>query len=66
MWGAGTRVPDYDGTEGELYDCRADPWQWNNLWNEPRHRRWRDELIDDLRRHLPPERTPPLPVEAPT
>jgi arylsulfatase A-like enzyme len=66
VWGSGTRVPDYDGTEGELYDCRADPWQWHNLWDDPRHRRRRDELLDDLRAHLPAPRTPPLPVAAPT
>ena len=66
IWGAGSRIPDYDGTEGELYDCKNDPWQWHNLWRDPRHRRRRDELIDDLRAHLPAERVPRLPVEAPT
>ena len=66
VWGSGTRVPDYDGSEGELYDCRADPWQWRNLWNDPQHRRRRDELLDDLRAHLPAPRTPALPVAAPT
>ncbi len=66
VWGRGTRVPDYDGSEGELYDCRADPHQWHNLWSEPRHRRRRDELLDDLHAHLPALRTPPLPVAAPT
>jgi arylsulfatase A-like enzyme len=66
VWGRGSQIPTYDGTEGELYDCAADPHQWRNLWNEPAHRRRRDELVDDLRRHLPPERTPALPVAAPT
>jgi arylsulfatase A-like enzyme len=66
VWGRGTEVPDYDGSEGELYDVRADPWQWRNLWNDPERRRLRDDLVDDLRRNLPAERTPPLAVEAPT
>lgn len=66
VWGAGSRVPDYDGSEGELYDCNDDPYQWHNHWSDPSRRRLRDELLDDLRRHLPPERTPPLPVAAPT
>jgi len=29
-------------------------------------RRLRDELIDELRARLPPERTPPLPFASPT
>jgi arylsulfatase A-like enzyme len=55
----------YDGTEGELYDMRADPLQWENRWNEPGSRSVRDDLVADLYDHLPPERDPRLAVEAP-
>jgi len=66
VWGHGTQVPRYDGTEGELYDVRADPHQWDNRWSDPACRRWRDELIADLRAHLPRPREPALRVVAPT
>jgi hypothetical protein len=66
-FGSRQSPPDirYDGTEGELYDVRADPHQWRNLWNDPAHRTLRDELIADLRAHLPAGRATPLRVEAP-
>jgi arylsulfatase A-like enzyme len=54
----------YDGTEGELYDLRNDPHQWNNLWDDPNHRRLREDLAADLYAHLPAAREPKLPVEA--
>lgn len=66
LWGAGTRVPDYNGSEGELYALSEDPLQRRNLWNDPSRRGLRDELLADLRDHLPAPRTPPLEVEAPT
>ncbi len=66
VWGRGTKVPTYDGTEGELYDLREDPQQMVNLWNDPSRRRLRDELVADLYDHLPPARHPPLRVESPT
>jgi len=66
VWGALSRIPDYDGSEGELYDTRSDPHQWHNLWLDPARRAVRDELIDELRSRLRPERRPPLPVSAPT
>ncbi len=66
VWGRGSTVPRFDGTEGELYDCRNDPLQWRNRWGDPDVRRWRDELIADLRAHLPPARRPALPFSAPT
>jgi arylsulfatase A-like enzyme len=65
IWGRGSAIPRYDGSEGELYDVREDPHQRVNLWNDPARRRWRDELVEDLREHLPPARAP-LPVAAPT
>lgn len=66
IWGRGSTLPRYDGTEGELYDVASDPHQWENRWDDPAVRRWRDELVADLRAHLPPERAPALPVAAPT
>jgi len=55
----------YDGSEGELYDLRNDPLQWENLWNDPAKRSLKGDLIADLYDNLPPERTPRLKVEAP-
>jgi arylsulfatase A-like enzyme len=66
IWGATSRVPDYDGTEGELYDLGADPHAWDNRFGDPQKRALRDAMIADLRAHLPPERVPPLTVDAPT
>src|SRR5262249_44889902 len=60
-------LPDlaYDGTEGELYDVRADPHQWRNLWNDPAHRALRADPVADLYDHLPAPRATALRVEAP-
>jgi len=66
VWGAGSRVPDYDGSEGELYDVREDPHQWDNLFADPARRAIRDELREELYARIPPSRFPPLPVDAPT
>ncbi|HEY1960661.1 MAG TPA: sulfatase-like hydrolase/transferase [Polyangiaceae bacterium] len=66
VWLRGSELPRYDGTEGELYDLRNDPHQWENLWNDPSRRALRDDLVADLRAHLPRERTPRLRVSAPT
>lgn len=66
IWGIGTKVPDYRGTEGELYDLASDPHQMVNLWSDPKHRGMRDALVADLYEHLPPAREPALRVEAPT
>jgi arylsulfatase A-like enzyme len=66
VWLRGTRIVRYEGTEGELYDLRNDPHQWENLWDDPSRRSLRDDLVADLRAHLPPERLPRLPVAAPT
>jgi arylsulfatase A-like enzyme len=64
VWGRGSQVPRYDGTEGELYDCTNDPEQRENLWSE--RRGVRDELLAALHAQLPASRTPPLPFAAPT
>jgi arylsulfatase A-like enzyme len=66
VWGAGSRIPDYDGSEGELYDTREDPLQWHNRWHDPSMRSLRDELVGELRARLRPERMPPLPFASPT
>ncbi|MDE3115896.1 MAG: sulfatase-like hydrolase/transferase [Pseudomonadota bacterium] len=55
----------YDGSEGELYDLRNDPRQWENLWDDPVRQGLKKDLIADLYDHLPPERRPKLKVEAP-
>lgn len=56
----------YDGTEGELYDLTDDPWQRRNRWSDPGCRARRDELVADLREHLPLRRHPPLKAASPT
>jgi len=66
IWGRGTTVPDYDGSEGELYDTSLDPQQRHNLWADPSRRRLRDELLADLDDHMPPAHAPALTVAAPT
>ena len=66
VWLRGSRMPRYEGTEGELYDLGSDPRQWENLWDDPSRRALRDDLIADLRAHLPAERVPRLEVAAPT
>jgi hypothetical protein len=64
-YGAGGPDGVYDGTEGELYDIGADPHQWENRWGDPGCRARQDDLVTDLRDHLPPEREPRLEVVAP-
>jgi arylsulfatase A-like enzyme len=66
LWLRGSHIPQYDGSEGELYDVRNDPEQWENLWDDPAKRGLRDDLVADLRVALPRERLPRLPVAAPT
>ncbi len=55
----------YEGTEGELYDVQSDPHQWVNLWNDPRRRALRSDLVADLYDHLPETRAERLPVDGP-
>jgi len=66
LWGRGTQVPHYDGTEGELYDLREDPAQRHNRWADAGQRKRRDALVEELYEHLPPLRSPALKVTAPT
>lgn len=58
-------VPHYTGAEGELYDVVDDPGQRINLWDSPRHRRTRDDLLAAMNARLPRGRPTPLPVSAP-
>jgi len=55
----------YDGTEGELYDLRNDPLQFENLWDDPGRKSLRADLVADLYAHLPAARTPRLAWHAP-
>jgi arylsulfatase A-like enzyme len=55
----------HDGSEGELYDHGDDPHQRINRWDDPQYRALRDELVADLRDHLPPRPPTPRPLEAP-
>ena len=68
QFGDGVLTPcgiHYDGSEGELHDLKEDPLQWRNLWDEPRYRSSRSDLIADLYDHLPEQRSPRLLVDAP-
>jgi arylsulfatase A-like enzyme len=55
----------YDGSEGELYDLKNDPQQFENLWNNTHLRSLQSDLIADLYDSLPTERETKLKVEAP-
>jgi len=65
IWGRGSDIPNYDGTEGELYDLKEDPLGMRNLWNDPRRREIREALTRELD-DIPAAREPCLEVEAPT
>ncbi len=66
-WVVTTYLPGtcHDGTEGELYDLVDDPLQRVNRFDDPALRSLRDDLVADLRDHLPPPHVPRLEVEAP-
>jgi arylsulfatase A-like enzyme len=55
----------YDGTEGELYDLNADPYQFHNRWDDAACAGLRSDLVADLHDQLPMPRMPRLTVEAP-
>ena len=48
---SGSARPE-DVTAGELYDLKADPQEWHNLYTQPEHRVVRDEMSRDLLTHL--------------
>ena len=50
----------YHGGEGELYDVREDPQQYENLWDDPGYRSVRDGLLARIREGFPEPRNPPL------
>jgi hypothetical protein len=56
---------DYDGTEGELYNLGDDPHQFENLWDDRKHRSVRRDLVADLYDSLPEPRAEPLLVARP-
>lgn len=67
-WGEGVLAPvgpQYDGTEGELYDLAEDPHQWHNRWDDAAVASLRSDLIDDLRTSLRALPSRSLEVEAP-
>ncbi len=66
-WVCTTYAPGtvHDGTEGELYDLTDDPLQQVNRWTDPACQAIREDLVADLRDHLPPVHAPRLPLEAP-
>ncbi|MBW2290722.1 MAG: sulfatase-like hydrolase/transferase [Deltaproteobacteria bacterium] len=43
----------YEGTEGELYDLRNDPHQFENRWDDPAAAGMKRDLVADLYDHLP-------------
>jgi arylsulfatase A-like enzyme len=63
------RMPEtdifYEGTEGELYKNADDPYQWYNLWGDPKYESIKRDLIEDLYRNMPAQRETLLPVETP-
>ncbi len=55
----------YEGDEGELYDLGEDPDQIHNLWNDPKRRSLKSDLIADMLDHWPEPRAQRLPRLAP-
>jgi hypothetical protein len=55
----------YSGDEGELYDMRNDPLQLHNLWDDPKHRQRRADLLAQMAESTPPPMDPLLPRLAP-
>ncbi len=65
IWGKGSTVPTYNGSEGELYNLRDDPDQRVNLWNDPARSELRKMLVSMMNEAIPQSRSP-LEVSAPT
>jgi arylsulfatase A-like enzyme len=55
----------YEGTEGELYDLRNDPLQFENLWDDPERKSLKANLVADLYDHLPQQNSQKLAWRAP-
>ena len=35
----------HDKQLGELYDLRSDPWEFEDLWNDPKHQSVKNRMI---------------------
>ena len=66
-WTCSAMLPGtlHDGTEGELYDHANDPLQRVNRWNDPSVRALRDDMLADMRDHLPSPVLPRRDCDAP-
>ena len=62
IYAPGTSHEEHDG---ELYNMNDDPLQQVNLFHDPSAKGHRDSLIEELRRSMPPMRSPLLAVVAP-
>ena len=65
VWGNMGKIPRYGGNEGELYDHKEDPNQFVNLWDDPKYKSLKSDLLADLNDNMPPSRKPPLKVVMP-
>jgi uncharacterized sulfatase len=52
-----------DTTQGELYDMRKDPDQYENLWNRPEHENLKREMLIRLITREPTNLAPPAELE---
>lgn len=50
----------YNGTEGELYNLKDDPKQWNNLWDDPDYAGVKEEMVMLVKHNTPSPREPAL------
>ena len=55
----------YDGSEGELYDLKNDPQQWENRWDDPAYKGLKRDLLDALKAAEPPKHAEKLECVAP-
>ncbi len=45
-------VTEESSPKGELYDLRNDPWEWNNLYNDPSYAEIRFRMMTELISHI--------------
>jgi hypothetical protein len=66
-WTCSAMLPGtvHDGTEGELFDHANDPLQQRNLWDDPRVRALRDDLLADMWASFPAASLPRRSCDAP-